>query len=174
MNCQTNAVCSENGTQSAMYRKYTRYDMRKEKTFWLHVWGKKRCETSRTWHKDFKLCHLWRTSFWDSADNQGWKERLGASRRICFSLLIWTSILMGHLTLIQKLDLESHRVPPSTVTLLPEQGNGSHCGHQKCITCAPLSAQHSHQWSGWEKYLTDSRAVCRLKGNWTVKNWATS
>ena len=55
---------------------------------------------------------------------------------------------MGHLTLIPKLDLEARGVPPSTVTLLPEQGNGSHCGHQKCITHAPLSAQHSHQWHG--------------------------
>lgn len=54
-------------------------------------------------------CHLWRASLW--------KEQLGACRRICFSLLIWTSILMGHLTRIQKLDLKSHRVPPSTVTL---------------------------------------------------------
>lgn len=94
-----------------------------EQTFWLHVWGK-RCEPSRAGHKDLKLRYLWRTSFWDSADKWGWKERLAACRRICFSLLIWTSILMGHLTLIRKLDLEIRRVPQSTVTLLPEQGNG--------------------------------------------------
>lgn len=138
--------------------------------------GGKRCEPSRAGHKDFKLCHLWRTSLCDSADKRGWKERLGACRRVCFSLLIWTSILMGHLTLIQKLDLETRRVPPSAVTLLPEQGNGSHCGHQKCITYAPLSAQHSHQRPGLLSalYLTDSGAVCRLKRNRAVKNWVTS
>lgn len=108
-----------------------------------HLGG--RCEPSRARHKDFQLCHLWRTSLRDNADKQGSKERLGACRRICFSPLIWTSILIGHLTLIQKLDLETHKVPPSAATLLPEQGNGSHCGYQKCITHAPLSAQHSHQ-----------------------------
>lgn len=93
---------------------------------------------------------------------------------MCLSLLIWTSILMGHLTLTQKLDLETHKVPPGTGTLLPEQGNASHCGHQKCITYAPLSAQHSHQWHGIlsAQYLTDSRAVCRLKIKRAVKNWA--
>lgn len=68
--------------------------------------------------------HLLPVSLQTGAGKWVWKERLAACRRLCFSLLIWTSILMGHLTLIQKLDPETNRVPPSEVTLLPEQGNG--------------------------------------------------
>lgn len=53
---------------------------------------------------------------WDCTDKWGWKKRLGACRRICFSLLIWTFILMEHLTLIQELDSEAQGFSKQSTT----------------------------------------------------------
>lgn len=114
------------GTEGSTYKKKKDDTHRRDESkLFDYTSGGKGVRIQRTvGSEELQLDYLWKTSLWDSADKWAWKERLGACRRFCFSLLIWTSILMGHLTLIQKLDLESHRAPPSAVTLLPEQGNG--------------------------------------------------
>ena len=129
-----------------------------------------RYELSRARNKDFKLWHLWRTSLWDMADKRRLKGEIRSSQEnLLPPLLIWTSILMGHLFRSQTWS----RARFLLVESLPERGNGSHCGHQKCITYAQLS----HRWLGLlsANYFTDSTAACRLQRNRTVKhpraNW---
>lgn len=69
-----------------------------EQTFWLHVWGSLQGQGTRT----SNCATFGELAFRCGADKWSWKERLGACRRICFSPLIRTSILMGHLTLISE------------------------------------------------------------------------
>ncbi len=133
-----------------------------------------RCEHSRAGRTDVKLCHLWRTSLPDRADKQGWKGRLGACRRICSSLLIWTSILMGHLTLIfearpgdtQGSSEHSHSTPRAR-KWLPLWASKMH------YLCSSVCSAFLPVPQLIVSIVTFLTAVCRLRRNRTVKNWAT-